>query len=250
MNIFKEYIKGDIKNNRKSYNSTRITIFLAVLILSTFIFGVSSYFKSFMDMPVDNMGGSHFRIISAISSQDANNLVSNRHIKKVGFFNTKELEEGFGSKEQTKLFKMDDNAMSTREFSLKEGKLPKDGQVMISDDMAKEIGKHLGDNIEIEDKIYHISGIYYGTTHGYQNFYNIHLNVSQKVLLESGEELSPFIWYKNIYRTYSLSEEIMNNLETKDVTYGYNDLYLNRSFVFDPEKDLLKDYNSHLLVLV
>jgi len=199
-------------------------------------------------MPVDNMGGSQFRIISTISSQDANNLVSNRHIEKVGFFNTKELEKGFGSKEKTKLFKMDDNAMSTREFSLKEGKLPKDGQVMISDDMAKEIGKHLGDNIEIEDKIYHISGIYYGTTHGYQNFYNIYLNVSQEILLESGEELSPFIWYKNIYRTYSLSEEIMNNLETKDVTYGYNDLYLNRSFVFDPEMDLLKDYSSHILV--
>lgn len=50
MNIFKEYIKGDIKNNRKSYNSTRITIFLAVLILSTFLFGVFSYFKSFMDI--------------------------------------------------------------------------------------------------------------------------------------------------------------------------------------------------------
>lgn len=250
MNIFNEYIKGDIKNNRKSYNSTRITIFLAVLILSTFIFGVFSYFKSFMDMSIDNMGGSQFRIISTISSQDANNLVSNRHIKKVGFFNTKELEEGFGSKEKTKLFKMDDNAMSTMEFSLKEGKLPKDGQVMISDDMAKEIGKHLGDNIEIEDKIYHISGIYYCTIHGYQNFYNIYLNVSQKVLLESGEELSPFIWYKNIYRTYSLSEEIMNNLETKDVTYGYNDLYLNRSFVIDPEKNLLKDYSSHVLIVI
>ncbi|MBU5292638.1 FtsX-like permease family protein [Anaerosalibacter bizertensis] len=69
-----------------------------------------------------------------------------------------------------------------------------------------------------------------------------------KILLESGEELSPFIWYKNIYRTYSLSEKIMNNLETKDVTYGYNDLYLNRSFVFDPEMDLLKDYSSHILV--
>src|SRR5699024_3640198 len=86
--------------------------------------------------------------------------------------------------------------------------------------------------------------------HGYQNFYNIYLNVSQRVLLESGKELSPFIWYKNIYRTYNLSEEIMDNLETKDVTYGYNDLYLNRSFVIDPEKNLLKDYTNHILVFV
>lgn len=250
MNIFKEYVKGDIKNNRKNYNSTRITIFLAVLILSTFASGVFSYFKSFMDMPVDNMGRSQFKIISPISSQDANNLVSNRNIKKVGFFNTKEIEEGFGSKDKTKLFKMDDNAMSTMEFSLKEGKLPKDGQVMISDDMAKEIGRNLGDNVEIEDKTYYISGIYYNTIHGYQNLYNIYLNVSQKVLLESGQELSPFIWYKNIYRTYSLSEEIMNNLETKDLTYGYNDLYLDRSFVIDPEKNLLKDYSSHVLIVI
>src|SRR5699024_7211654 len=198
MNIFKEYIKGDIKNNRKSYNSTRITIFLAVLILSNFVCGVLSYYNTVKDMPSDNMAGAQFRIISTISSQDANNLVSNRHIKKIGFFNTKELEEGFGPKEKTKLFKMDDNAMSTMEFSLKEGKLHKDGKVMISDDMAKEIGKYLGDNIEIEDKIYHISGIYYDAIHGYQNFYNIYLNVSQRVLLESGKELSPFIWYKNI----------------------------------------------------
>lgn len=249
MNIFKEYVKGDIKNNRKSYNSTRITIFLAVLILSTFVFGVSSLFKSFLDMPNIGMGGCHFRIISAISNKDANNLISNRHIKKVGFLNTKELEEGFGSKERTKLFKMDDNALSTIEDLLKEGELPKDGQVMISGDMAKEIGKSIGDNIKIEDNTYHISGIYYDTTHEYQNFYDIYLNVDQDTLLNNEEELSPFIWYKNIYRTYSLSEEIMDNLETKDVAYNYNDLYLNRSFVFDPEKDLLEDYISHVLII-
>jgi ABC-type lipoprotein release transport system permease subunit len=250
MNIFKTYIKGDIKNNRESYNSTRITIFLAIVILSTFIFSVSSFFKSYIDMPNDNMGGSQFRIISTISSKDANNLISNRHIKKIGFFNTKELEEGFGSKEKTRLFKMDDNAMSTKQSALKEGKLPKEGQAMISDDMAKEIDKGLGDNIEIEDKIYHISGIYYDTTHEYQNFYNIYLNINQEALLNSKEELSPFIWYKNIYKTYSLSEEIMNNLETQEVTYGYNDLYLNRSFVIDSEKSLLKDYISHVLIMI
>lgn len=249
MNIFKEYVKGDIKNNRKSYNSTRITIFLAVLILSTFVFGVSSLFKSFLDMPNIGMGGCHFRIISAISNKDANNLISNRHIKKVGFLNTKELQEGFGSKERTKLFKMDDNALSTIEDLLKEGELPKDGQVMISGDMAKEIGKSIGDNIKIEDNTYHISGIYYDTTHEYQNFYDIYLNVDQDTLLNNEEELSPFIWYKNIYRTYSLSEEIMDNLKTKDVAYNYNDLYLNRSFVFDPEKDLLEDYISHVLII-
>ena len=78
MSILKEYVKGDIKNNRKSYNSTRITIFLAVVILSTFLFGVFSYFKSFLDMPDSNMGGSHFRIISEISNKDANNLVLNK----------------------------------------------------------------------------------------------------------------------------------------------------------------------------
>lgn len=250
MNIFKEYVKGDIKNNRKNYNSTRITIFLAVVILSTFVFSVVSYFKSFLDMPNQSMGDSHFRIISTISSKDANDLVSNRHIKKVGFFNTKEIEQSFGSKEKTKLFKMDDNAIDIRNATLKEGELPKSGQLMISDGMSSEIGKGLGDNIEVEGNTYFISGIYYDTTHEYQNFYNIYLNISQEKLLQSKEELSPFIWYKNIYKTYGLSEEIMDNLETKDVTYGYNDLYLNRSFVIDPGLNLLNDYMSHILIII
>lgn len=250
MNIFKEYVKGDIKNNRKSYNSTRITIFLAVLILSTFIFGVFSYFKSYLNMPDESMGDSHFRIISKISSKDANDLISNRHIEKIGFLNIKEIEEGFGSKEKTKLFKMDNNAISIKTSTLKEGSLPQSGEIMISGNMSKEIGKNIGDNIEIEGKRYYISGIFYDGIHEYQDFYNVYLNVNQETLLNSGEELSPFIWYKNIYTTYSLSEEIMGNLENKDVTYGYNDLYLNRSFVIDSEKDLLNDYMSHILIII
>lgn len=250
MSILKEYIKGDVKTNRKSYNSTIITIFLAVLILSTFVFGISSYYKSYRDVIANSTGGYHFRIVNRISNYDANNLVSNRHIKKIGFFNTKELNQGFGSKEKTKLFQMDDNALSTIKSWLKEGTLPKNGEVMISNDMAREIGKTVGDNIESEGNIYYIAGIYYDTTYEYQEFYNIFLNVNQNNLLESGEELSPFIWYKNIFRTYSLSKELVENLDTKDIIYNYNLLYLDRSFVFDPEDDLLKDHTFQVIIFV
>lgn len=52
-----------------------------------------------------------------------------------------------------------------------------------------------------------------------------------------------------MYRTYSLSNEVMENLETKDFTYGYNDFYLNRSFVIDPELNLLNDYMDHILII-
>lgn len=249
MNIFKEYIKGDIKNNRKSYNSTRVTIFLAVLILSTFIFGVFSYFKSYLNMPNINMGDSQFRIISTISSKDANSLITNRHIEKIGFSKTEEIEEGFGSKEKIKLFKMDNDALSIKKPTLKEGSLPQSGQIMINENMSKEIEKNIEDKIEIKGKEYYISGIFYNDMHYYQDLYNVYLNVSQESLLNSKEELSPFIWYKNIYRTYSLSEEIMQNLETEKFTYGYNDLYLNRSFVIDPEKNLLNDYMEHILII-
>lgn len=250
MNIFKEYIKGDIKNNRKSYNSTRITIFLAVLILSTFLFGVSSYFESYKDLIFKNTGGYHFRIINPIPNKDANNLIFNRHIEKVGFFNTIDLKESFGSKAKTRLFKMDDNALSTIKSWLKQGRLPEDGEIMISNDMAREIGKTVGDSIEFGGNTYNIVGIYYDTNYEYQEFYNIFLNVNQNSLLNCGEELSSFIWYKNIYRTYSLSEQILDNLETKDITYVYNDLYLNRAFVLDSECNLLEDYTSHILVFI
>lgn len=250
MSILKEYVKGDIKNNRKSYNSTILTIFLAVLILSTFVFGVSSYYKSYRDTIAESTGGYHFRIVNRISSKDSNNLIANRYIKKVGFFNTREVEEGFGSKGKTKLFKMDDNALSIIKSWLKEGELPKDGEVMISNDMAREIGKSSGDNIEFGGNIYIISGIYYDTTYEYQEFYNIFLKVSQDALLQSGEELSPFIWYKNIFRTYSLSEQVVENLETENITYNYNLTYLDRSFVFDPEDDLLKDHTFQVILFV
>ncbi|MEW8973392.1 MAG: ABC transporter permease, partial [Tissierellaceae bacterium] len=250
MSILKEYIKGDIENNKKSYNSTIITIFLAVVILSTFVFGVSSYFKSDIDMVTESIGGYHFRIISRISSKDANNLVSNRHIKKLGFFNIRELEKGFGSKEKTRIFRMDDNALSTIKSWLKEGTLPKDGQVMISNDMSTEIGKTIGDNIEFEGNEYYISGIYYKRPNEYQNFYSIYLNVNQDTLLHSKEELSTFIWYKNIYRTFSLSKKIMENFETKDIVYVYNEVYLNRAFVIDPERNLLSDYITQVLVFL
>ncbi|WP_029452912.1 FtsX-like permease family protein [Clostridium algidicarnis] len=248
--ILREYVKGDISLNKKSYISTIITIFLAVVILSTFVFGVSSYYKSYRDIIGKSTGGYHFRIVNTISSNDAKSLQSNRYIKKLGLFNNKVIEEGFGSKEKTELFEMDENSLSTIESWLKEGSLPSPNEIMISNDMAREINKNINDNLEVNGNNYMISGIYYDTTYEYEEFYNIFLNVEQDKLLESGEELSPFIWYKNIFKTYSLSEEIVNNLETKDITYNYNLMYLDRSFVFDPQDNLLKDHTFQVIVLV
>ncbi|MBB6697745.1 ABC transporter permease [Clostridium algidicarnis] len=248
--ILREYVKGDISLNKKSYISTIITIFLAVVILSTFVFGVSSYYKSYRDIIGKSTGGYHFRIVNTISSNDAKSLQSNRYIKKLGLFNNKVIEEGFGSKEKTELFEMDENSLSTIESWLKEGSLPSPNEIMISNDMAREINKNINDNLEVNGNNYIISGIYYDTTYEYEEFYNIFLNVQQDKLLESGEELSPFIWYKNIFKTYSLIEEIVNNLETKDITYNYNLMYLDRSFVFDPQDNLLKDHTFQVIVLV
>ncbi|WP_313233834.1 FtsX-like permease family protein [Tissierella praeacuta] len=248
--ILHEYVKGDISLNKKSYTSTIITIFLAVVILSTFVFGVSSYYKCYRDIIGKSTGGYHFRIVNSISSNDAKNLQENRYIKKLGLFNNKVIDEGFGSKEKTKLSQMDNNALSTIESWLKEGSLPKPNEIMISNDMAKEINKNVSDTLEVNGNNYIISGIYYDTTYEYQNFYNIFLNVEQDKLLESGEELSPFIWYKNIFKTYSLSKEIVNNLETEYITYNYNLMYLDRSFVFDPEDNLLKDHTFQVIVLI
>ncbi len=248
--IFKEYIKGDIRLNKKSYTSTIITIFLAVLILSTFVFGVSSYYKSYRDIIDKSTGGYHFRIVNRISSKDAKSLTANRYIKKLGLYNNKVINQGFGSKEKSKLFKMDENVLSTIESWLKKGELPKPNQIMISNDMAREIKKDVNDTLELEGNNYIISGIYYDTTYEYQEFYNMFLNVEQETLIESGEELSPFIWYKNIFKTYDLSKKIVDNLETKDITYNYNLMYLDRSFVFDPEDELLKDHTFQVIILV
>lgn len=248
--ILHEYVKGDIRLNRKSYRSTIITIFLAVIILSTFVFGVSSYYKSYRDSVGDSTGSYHFRLINSISNKDAKSLQSNRYIKKLGLFNSKVLDKSFGSKEKTILYKMDENSLSTIESWLKEGSLPKPNEIMISNSMAKETNKIINDTLEVDGNKYKISGIYYDITYEYDEMYSIYLNIEQDKLLQSEEELYPFIWYKNIFKTYSLSEEIMNNLETKNIQYNYNSIYLDRSFVFDPEDDLLKDHTIQIIVLI
>ncbi len=73
--------------------------------------------------------------------------------------NTIVLEESFGSKAKTKLFKMDDNAFSTIKSWLKQGRLPEDGEIIISNDMAREIGKTVGDSIKFGGNTYNIAGI-------------------------------------------------------------------------------------------
>lgn len=207
--ILREYVKGDISLNKKSYTSTIITIFIAVVILSSFVFGVSSYYENYRDKIFKSTGGYHFRIVSTISSNDAKNLQSNRYIKKLGLFNTKDIDESFGSKKKIKLFQMDDNSLSTIKSWLKEGKIPKANEIMISDDMAREINKNINDTLEVKGNKYIISGIFYDTTYEYEELYNIFLNVEQDILLKSGEELSSFMWYKNIFKTYNLSNKII-----------------------------------------
>lgn len=245
--IFYDYIKGDIRLNKKSYTSTILTIFFAVIILSTFTFGVVSYFDSFRDMIGEHTGGYHFRLISTINSQDAKDLVANRHVKKIGFFNKNRLNQSFGSKEETVLIKIDENALETVKFMLKDGQLPKPGEILISNYMEKEVDKTIGDELSLNGQSYKISGIYSDTGYDYEKHYNIFLNQNQQELLDSGEELSPFIWYKNVFKTYKISRKIMEDLDKPDLVYNFNSTYLGRCFVFDKEIDPAKDYPFQLL---
>ncbi len=247
--ILKDYVKGELRKNKKIYKSTVITIFLAVLVLATFVFGVFSYYKSYRDLIGKTTGGYHFRIVSEISKKDAKSLRNNRHIKKLGLFSSELLGGGFGSKEKLMLLKMDDNAFSTIESWIKEGSLPRENEIMVSNDMARELGKSIGDRLEIKGEAYKISAIYYDITYEFDEVYNVYLNIPQEKLLASEESFSPFIWYKNIFRTYSLSEKLMENLETKDITYNYNTFYLDRSFSFDPDDDFLKDHTFQIILI-
>lgn len=248
--IFNKYVLGDISINKKSYISTIITIFLAVVILSTFIFGVSSYYKSYRDLIANTTGGYHFRIVNEISKNDALSLKNNRNINKLGLFNTSIIDESFGSKPKLMLFRMDENSLSTLSSWIKEGSLPKEGEVMISNDMSREINKNINDLITIDNKTYPISGIYYDITYEFHELYNVYLNINQDKLLEEYDEFIPFIWYKNIFKTYYLSEEIMENLDADNITYNYNSIFLDRSFVFDPDDDLLKDHTFQVSIIV
>lgn len=247
--IFHDYVRGDLTLNKRSYRSSIITIFLAVLVLSTFVFGVSSYYKSYRDLIGNSTGGYHFRIVSEISKKDALALKGNRHIKKLGLFTSQVLDQGFGSKSQTMFFKMDENSLGTLESWLKEGELPKVNEIMVSNDMARELGKKRGDDLLLNEENYRIAGIYYDITYEFDDFYNVYLNVDQEKLLEEEEDFSPFIWYKNIFKSYSLSEKIMTDLETDDLTYNYNHIYLDRSFVFDPDDNLLKDHSFQIIII-
>lgn len=248
--IFPEYIKGDIRVNKKSYTSTMITIFLAVLILSNFTFGIVSYFNSFRNMIKDHTAGYHFRILTELETKDANELLGNRHIKKIGFFNKEKLNEGFGSKEETILIRIDDTALETVKFMLKKGNLPKNNEILISDYMEREIDKSIGDILLLDGQAYKVSGIYSDIGYDYEKHYNVFLNQEQSSLLSSGRKLSPFIWYKNIFKTYSTSRNIMDSLDYKNLAYNFNSTYLSRSFVFDKDIDPITDYPFQILAII
>lgn len=247
--IFREYLRGDLKLNRKSYKSSILTIFLAVVILSSFSLGLMSYFTSFRNMVGRHTGGYHFRIVSTISSEDANKLMGNRYIEKLGFFYNKTLPDSFGSKDETLLASMDENALTTIESWLLEGSMPHVGELLISNYMAKEIGKSIGDSIELAGKTYPIAGIYKDSGYDYERHYTVFLNSDQESLLKSGQELSPFFWFKNVFSTYRISEKIMEDLDTQNVTYNYNITYLNRAFVFDPDNDSIRDHSFQVLAI-
>lgn len=247
--IFREYLRGDFKLNSKSYKSSIVTIFLAVLILSSFTIGLMSYFTSFRNLIARHTGGYHFRIISSISSEDANSLLANRYIKKLGFLYNESLPDAFGSKSESLLIRMDENALGTIESWILDGDMPEAGQLLISNYMAKEINKSPGDSLELAGSIYPIAGTYKDPGYDYESHYSIFLNMEQESLLSSGQELSPIFWFKNVFSSYKISGEIMEDLDTKNISYNYNIPYLNRSFVFDPDNDSIAEHGFQILAI-
>ncbi len=247
--ILREYVKGDIRANKKNYMSSIISIFLAVLILASFSLGIYSYYSNYRQLLKDESGGYHFRLIEPIPREDIIDLGENRHIDRLGLLSIEEVDQAFGIKNKAIVFKMDDNSMSTIKSWVKQGSLPKKNELMISSNMAAEENKEIGDSLALNGREYKISAIYYETSYKHEDFYHICLNLGQDELLKESESLTAFIWYKNIFRTYEISNQILENFP-QGTTYNYNKFYLDKSFVFDPDLDLFKDYSFQLILIL
>lgn len=248
MKIISELCNSQINNNKKDIFATRLSIFLAVILLGTIIFIIGNIRREEYYQVVSTVGDYHVSF-SNLDSNMVKSIYNNNSIKKVAFdrliltnFNAIIIEKGnyFKNLKGVEIVS-GRNVNSTNEL------------IAPTRFFKKYKEYNIGSKLKIKDKEY----VFVGEYNDYRNSFDENILIgrlddeNKNNILENTEGLEVFIWYKSSRDTYFLTKKILDEFKVDydkslDIgRLGFNNSILEYKMIYPsgliPPKNVIKN---------
>ncbi len=229
MGIINELSNAQIKINKRDTLATRLSIFLAVVLLGTIIFIIGTIKEDQYQEIVATVGDYHVSITD-LNKNMLDKLAKNKDIGKLSFdklistdMNASIVEKGLYYKD-------------LKGLELVAGKRPGSSNELIVPTRFLDKNKKysLGSSLEVRGKEYKIVGEYSDYASSFEECALIGVleNESKENILSGSSGLEVYIWYKNPRDTYTLTKKILNELKIDYVkAEDTGRLYFNKSIL-------------------
>lgn len=244
MKIYDEYIDNSLKKKKFSIRPLKISIFIAVLALSIFIFIMGSILESEKISSKEIFGDYHV-ILKADFKDKISLIADNVNVEKIGFLEEKPPEKVKNSNLKLKIFLLDENYSEILASRVKKGKLPEnDNEIVLPILSAKDLGLKIGDFFKTENEGKEITYRLVGLSDGYVGSWEDEIICygykPAEVLKNNPTQIA--IWYKNIKDTFKITPKIVESLG-----YGYQKSLEESLSVPDADIKMLIEYNFEYL---
>lgn len=232
MKIINELSYSQINTNKKDTLATRLSIFLAVVLLGTIIFIIGSV-KSAQHHEIVSTVGDYQVSITDVNKKMVENLFANEDIKKVSFDKFISTDLNAVIIEKGSYFK------DLKGFEIVHGRNTNSGNELIAPTRFFQKNKDykIGSKLKVEGKEYILVGEYrddYESSFEESALIGILDNESKENILNNSDGIEVFIWYKNPRDTYKLTKSFLEDFKidyTKSLDTGR--LYFNKPILED-----------------
>lgn len=229
MKIINELSYSQINHNKKDTLATRLSIFLAVVLLGTIIFIIGTV-KAEQHYEMVSTIGDYQVSLSEVNRAMIDSLFDNDEIKKVSFDKFISTDLDAVIIEKGSYFK------ELKGFEIISGKNISSGNELIAPSRFFEKHKEykIGSKIKVKEKEYTIVGEYrdYAASFEESALIGILENEDKEYLLQNSNGLEAFIWYKHPRDTYTLTKKLFSDLKidyAKSIDTGR--LYFNKAIL-------------------
>ncbi|MEJ8786160.1 ABC transporter permease [Peptoniphilus sp. HCN-40583] len=235
MKIIGELAASVVNAGKKDALAVKTSILLAVIMMGSIVFDVTSFRKAEAEYFIANQGDYHASI-AEVDGSFYDELKKNPGIEKMAFDRIVKTDRN------AVIYEREDCFNHLKGFEPVEGRRPeKDDELLVPDSfLMRNRDLHLNSTLEAEGKTYRIVGVYENPEISFDESYLIGRlgDVSKDELFEGSSGIEAYIWYKNPRDTYTLTREILQKRGIDPKTaesqgrLGYNTSLLNYKMIY------------------
>ncbi len=210
MNIIRELANSSIKSNQKDTFASKLSILMAVVLLGTLVFIISSSRADKYNQIVSTVGDYQV-YISGIDEQMYDELVTNQNIQQVFFDRFIQTDDG------TTLCEKHQAYWKIGGYQLISGRYPSASNELLVPNrfLTKDPSLQIGSKLTIKDKTYTIVGEYDDYAYSFEDTILLGYldDAHQETLFGDNAEIHANIWYKSPRDTYRLTQALMEGFQ-------------------------------------